>query len=110
MKFGVRELLFVCVMLGMLAASYFFVFTKKNEVRKRLEAETARKQGELVHLKQATAGIDDLARKIDELQKAIDFFESKLPQEREMDKILTEVSQMADGNTLQTRTVRTLKS
>lgn len=110
MKFGVRELLFVCLMLGMLGSTYFFIFTKKNEERKQLEAETAKKQGELIHLKQATAGIDDLARKIDELQKAIDFFESKLPQEKEMDKILTEVSQMADANSLQTRTVRTLKS
>lgn len=110
MRFGMRELLFVCVLLGMLASSYYFVFTRKNQQRRQLDAETSRKQAELIHLKQATVGIDDLARKIDELQKAIDFFESKLPQEREMDKILAEVSQMADANALQTRTVRTLKS
>ena len=110
MKFGIRELLFVCLMLGMLGSTYFFVFTKKNEERAQIEAETSKKQAELVHLQQATAGIDDLARKIEELQKAINFFESKLPQAKEVDKILTEVSQMADANALQTRTVRTLRS
>jgi type IV pilus assembly protein PilO len=110
MKFGVRELLFVCVLLGMLGSTYFFVFTKKDQERRVLEASTAQINSELVHLKEATAGIEDLGRKIDDLQKAIDFFESKLPQEKEMDKILTEVSQMADANALQTRTVKTLKS
>ena len=62
------------------------------------------------NLKQATAGIDDLNRKIDELQQAINFFESKLPQEKEIDKILKEVSQMAEANSLQTKTIKTLKS
>ena len=110
MKFGIRELLFVCVMLGLLATTYFFVFTKKTAEREQLEADTGQKQKELVHLKTATAGIDDLTRKIADLQKAIEFFESKLPQEKEVDKILKEVWQMAEANNLQTRTIKTLKS
>jgi len=110
MKFGIRELLFVCVMLGLLATTYFFVFTKKTAEREQLEADTAQKQKELVHLKTATAGIDDLTRKIGDLQKAIDFFESKLPQEKEVDKILKEVWQMAEANSLQTKTIKTLRT
>ena len=58
----------------------------------------------------ATAGIDDLSRKINELQKAIDFFASKLPAAKEMDKVLTEVSQMADVDALQSKTVKSLKT
>ncbi len=110
MKLGIRELVYLCVMLGMLGSTYHFVFTKKNLECRALEAETAKKRAELVNLKQATAGIADLSRKIEELQKAIDFFQSKLPQEKEIAKILTEVSQMAEANALQTRTVRTLKT
>jgi type IV pilus assembly protein PilO len=109
MKFGVRELVFVCVLLGMLAWTYMDFMRKQTE-RRGLEANTEQIRTELVQLKQATAGIEDLGRKIDDLQKAIDFFESKLPQEKEMDKILAEVSQMADANALQTKTVKTLKS
>ena len=109
MKFGVRELIFCCVLLGILGLAYSD-FRKRDAERQDLEADTAKIRTELVSLKTATAGIEDLGRKIDDLQKAIDFFESKLPQEKEMDKILTEVSQMADANALQTRTVKTLRS
>jgi type IV pilus assembly protein PilO len=101
--------MFVCVLLGMLAWTYMD-FMKKQVDRRNLDGETEQIRTDLVQLKQATAGIEDLGRKIDDLQKAIDFFESKLPQEKEMDKILAEVSQMADANALQTKTVKTLKS
>jgi type IV pilus assembly protein PilO len=110
MKFGIRELLFVCVMLGLLASTYFFVFTKKQLERQELQTDSTHKQTQLAHLRKATAGIDDLSRKIDELQKAIDFFESKLPQEKEVDKILKEVWQIAEANSLQTKTIKTLRT
>lgn len=110
MKFGIRELLFVCVMLGLLGVSYFRIIVKKNEERVALEADTAQMHEKLGRLQEATAGINDLSRKIDDLQKAITFFESKLPQAKEVDKILKEVWQMAETNSLTTKTIRTLKS
>ena len=110
MKFGAREILFLCVMLGLLACTYVFVFNKANEKRAALTADIEQKQAALSNLRQATAGIDDLNRKIADLQQAITFFESKLPQEKEVDKILKEVWQMAEANALQTRTIKTLKS
>jgi type IV pilus assembly protein PilO len=110
MKFGIRELILVCAMIGLVFCSYAFAFKKANTKRQELAAEIATKQQALANLTSATNGIDDLGRKIDELQRAISFFESKLPQEREIDKILREISQMADANSLQTRTVRMLRS
>ena len=110
MKFGLRELLFFTVMLGLLAATYFFVFTKANQKRMELRAEILKKQQALNELRISTAGIADLDAKVRDLRDAIKYFESKLPQEREFDKILKEVSQMAETNALQTKTVRTLKS
>ena len=110
MKFGIRELILVCAMIGLLVCSYLFVFKKANAKVVDLKQKTETKTTELSTLDKATTGIEDLGRKIDELQKAITFFESKLPQEREVDKILREVSQMADANSLQTRTIKMLKS
>jgi len=110
MKHGAREFLFICVMLGLLASSYFFVFAKANEKRQQMLSDLHQKQTALANLRQSTAGIDDLNRKIAELQKAIAFFESKLPQEKEIDKILKEVWQLAEGNSLQCKTIKTLKS
>ena len=110
MKFGIREIIFVLVMLGLLGSTNYFVFSKSNKRKAERLAEIRQRQTALSNLQAATAGIDDLNRKIDELQKAITFFESKLPQEKEVDKILKEVSQMSETNNLVTKTVKTLPS
>src|SRR5260221_4720893 len=110
MKFGIRELLFLIVLMGLLASTYLFVFKKADEKRAALRQEIITKEHSLNELRQSTTGIDDLNSKIEDLRKAITYFESKLPQEKEFDKILREVSQMAEANSLQTKTVRTLKS
>ena len=109
MKIGLRELMFLVLMMGLLACSYLFVFKPAHEKRLTRQADTAAKKKQLADLKQSTAGIDDLERKITELEEAIKFFESKLPQEKEVDKILSEVTRMAEANNLQTRTIKTLK-
>ena len=108
MKFGIREIIFVAVMLGLLASTNYFVFSKANKRKAERLADIRQRQTALSNLQQATAGIEDLNRKIDDLQKAITFFESKLPQEKEVDKILREVSQMAEANSLQTKSIKTL--
>ena len=109
MKLGIRELLFFCVMIGLVAASVF-VFNKSKAKHDWYVKDTATKRKDLNDLKQSTAGIVDWNQKMAELKQAITFFESKLPQEKEMDKILKEVWQLAEANALQTRTVKTLKS
>ena len=110
MTFGLREIIFVVVMLGLLGSTNYFVFSKANKKKQDLLADIHTKQASLSNFQQATAGIDDLNHKCDELQKAITFFESKLPQEKEVDKILKEVWQMAEANQLTTKTIKTLKS
>jgi type IV pilus assembly protein PilO len=110
MKLGPREFIFFAAMLALLGCAYFFVFTKADARRDALRQDTAAKQKALTNLNKATAGIDDLGRKIKELEDAIRFFESKLPAEREVDKLLEEVTQRARANALQTRTIRTMRA
>ena len=110
MKFGIREIIFVAVMLGLLACSYFLVLTKAQQKVQAQERKIEEKQKALADLERATAGVADVDRKVEELQEAIKFFEKKLPQEREMDLILKEVWQMAEQNRLATKTIRTMKS
>jgi type IV pilus assembly protein PilO len=110
MKLGLRELLFVGVILGLMAGSYLFKFRPDNARRLAMKAEIATKQRELGDFRRSTGQADDLSRRGNDLQRAITFFENKLPQEKEMDKILKEVWQMAEATSLQTRTIKTLKS
>jgi type IV pilus assembly protein PilO len=110
MKLGFREIIFVSVMLAVLIGAYTFVFKKTSEKREALVTDTESKQKVLNNLNQATAGIEDLNRKTQELEKAITFFQSKLPQEREVDKILQDVWQMAAANSLESKTVKMQKT
>ncbi len=110
MKLGLRETIFFALMLGLLGCSWHFVFNKANQRRGALLADINAKESTLANLRSSTAGIADLSRKIADLQKAIAFFESKLPQEKEIDKILQEIWQMAEANSLQVKTVKTLRA
>jgi len=110
MKIGIRELIFLTVMLGILGGSYFFVFKPASRKRADLVAKIEKRKKELADLRTATSNVSDIERKIKELEQAIRFFEDKLPEQKELDTILKDVWQRADRAMLTTRTVRTLKS
>src|SRR5438105_1613271 len=101
MKFGLQQIVFVLAMLGLLAGSYFFIFQKDQERRALKEQDMATKKRALADLEHSTAGINDLDRKLAELQQAIAFFESKLPAEKEIDKILQDIWEKAKANSLE---------
>ena len=110
MKFGIREIAFVIVMFGLLAAIYFLVWDKAQTKIASMERKTEEKLKALGDLERATSGVSDVDRKVSELEEAIKFFEKKLPQERDIDQILKEVWNMAEQNQLTTRTIKTMKS
>ncbi len=110
MKPGLVQMVFVLGLAAMIGCAWQFGVRRMNARTAETRQATEAKGRDLENLRRATAGIEDLNRKIDEFQKAIEFFESKLPAEKEVDKILQEVWQMAEANSLQTRTVKTLKS
>ena len=58
MKFGLREMLFFVVMVGLLASTYFFVFDKADKKRAALRQEIITKERALNDLRQSTTGID----------------------------------------------------
>jgi type IV pilus assembly protein PilO len=109
MQFGPRTFICIVLLLGLLAASYTFLFKPTAEEIHRLADEKHAKEEKLATLRNAAAGVKDLPAEIDKLRKAITFFESKLPEEKEMDKVLREVWQIAEKNGLTTKSVRTLK-
>jgi len=56
----------------------------------------------------ATAVIGDLQKEINALTGAIQVFQSKLPSDKEIDKVLQELWETANANQLTTKSVRTL--
>ena len=109
MKFGLREIVFVALLVIVPVASWSLVFRPMNaeaaDIREQIEAKQAR----LRELDRATATIGDLKSRIEKLEEAMVFFRSKLPNEKEIDKVLEEVWQLAERNRLATKSIRTLK-
>jgi type IV pilus assembly protein PilO len=109
MKLGIGQLVFVLLMLALLGSSYFFVFNRAAEKRLVRQTEVLTKKKALQDLRASTAGIPDIELKITELQNAIQFFESKLPQQRDIDKMLADVTSKAKEQQLQMKTFKTQK-
>jgi type IV pilus assembly protein PilO len=97
-------------MVGLLACTYLFVFKKAAGHRAEMLAECERMETSLSNLKQATAGVEDLNKMVTDLEQAITFFDSKLPQEKEIDSILKEVWQLAGSNNLTTKQIKTMRN
>ena len=106
MRIGVRELIFLVVLLGIPSAAYWYVFRPANEQIAQARAEILVKQQKLRQLEAATRQIDDLGQEIDKLTQAISLFEAKLPEEKEVEVVLKEVWQLAVKHGLKPRSVR----
>ena len=98
MKIGIREIVFVVLLTAIPVAAWAFVFRPNNVCKAEMAAEIASRQAKLQALNKATATIGDLKSEIAALEKAINFFRSKLPSEKEMDKVLREVWLLAEAN------------
>jgi Tfp pilus assembly protein PilO len=108
MKFGPREKVLVAILAAIPVAEWWFVFrpsnARKAEMIRRLEAQ----QAKLSAANRAAAVVGDLMKEIDSLTKAIEFFHSMLPTEKEIDKVLRETWQLAETNRLVTKSIRPL--
>ncbi len=109
MKFGLRELLFLIILVAVPAASLFFVFRPHNvRIEQQLE-EIQRKELELVQLHEVLSQVDDLDRAIAEGRELISMIEGKLPTEQNVDEILDQVWQVTVGNGLAVKSVKASK-
>jgi Tfp pilus assembly protein PilO len=108
MRFGVREIVFVLLLLGIPVGAWWFAFKPHNAQNTAMLKEIEEKRVRLKALNQATGTIGDLKKEITSLDEAVSFFQTKLPNEKEIDKVLQEVWQLAEQNHLITKSIRTL--
>ena len=109
MRLGLRELLFIIVLIGMPVAAYFYVFKPNNEQVVKAKKEIESKQKKLAQLEKATMKIADLGEEINKLKEAIELFEDKLPAEKEVEVILKRVWELAADKGLNPKSIRTEK-
>jgi len=109
MQFGLREAVFILLLLAMPVAAYFFVFEPRATQIAEARAEIASKQAKLKELESATKSMDDLGNQIDKQRKAIELFEQKLPATRDVEVVLRDVWRLAAENDLTPKSVHTDK-
>lgn len=101
MRFGLRELIFLVVLLAVPIASFMFVFKPRNEEINQARQEVDAKTEKLEQLRQVQGQLNDLGQAIEEWRKAIEMIEAKLPSERGIEDILEQVWNLAEDNGLQ---------
>jgi type IV pilus assembly protein PilO len=109
MQFGIRTILFVMLLVGMLIFSYAVLFKPLQQQRDNAIAETRQKRERLEALSGTMRDNKDMAAEIDKLRTAIGFLEGKLPKETEMDRVLQDVWKAAKDNNLNIKSVRNAK-
>lgn len=109
MRFGMRELLFVLLLVAMPVVAYFYHFQRSAAEREAAIAELLRKQDKLAQLERETANIANLDAEIAKLQEVIATAEQRLPARREEQVILREVDKLAQLHRLRVKSVRTDK-
>jgi Tfp pilus assembly protein PilO len=108
MKFGTREILFLLLLVAIPVGSWVLVFRPRDQRIEEAREEITAKRAKLNSLNRATATIKDLENEIKQYNQAIEFFRSKLPQEKEMDQVLGEVWTLAQTCNLNVTGVRTI--
>jgi len=106
-KFGPREIIFVVLLLAIPLASWWLSFRPMNQRNEEVLAEIEQRRAKLQQLNRTTGAMGDLEKEIQALEEAMDLFQSKLPNEKEIDKVLQEIWKLAESNELTTKSIRT---
>ena len=109
MKLGLRELLFLLLLLAVPVGAYMWIFKPANVHAEQQRQEIDAKTQKLASLQKALVGIKDLNDEVKKLREAVDFFEAKLPKHHEIHRVLEQVTKIAERHRLETRLFKTLK-
>ncbi|MEM7230332.1 MAG: type 4a pilus biogenesis protein PilO [Planctomycetota bacterium] len=106
MKFGLRELIFVVVLLAAPVGALYFVFKPEMAKAQSVQARNEAKLELLQRLGDVRAQVDNLPDEIERGQQAIELIEAKLPAQQDVENILEQVWQIAERNNQKVRSVK----
>jgi len=110
MRFGVREVIFLVVLLVVPVASYFYVFKPRNEEIKQAQHEVEIKQAKLEKLREVKERIKNIDLAIEQGRAAIELVEAKLPSAMDVEVMLQDVWELAATAKLEVKSVQSEKA
>jgi Tfp pilus assembly protein PilO len=108
MKFGVREIVFVSLILAVIGWGYFFVYVPATVERRELRADIRMKNRALADLAVATVGAKELNHRAELTRQTIEQFTRHLPPERDAIQIVRDLSKGAVQNELTLHSIESL--
>ena len=108
MKNSVIKLVFFVLLLGIIYTAYQYMIKPANLNLAQQKTRVQKKVTKLNELKKVAAKAENLTKQLEQLQEAVEFFESKLPPKSEIHKVLEQVTLIAQKQGLIPKTIRTL--
>ena len=109
MKSGIRKIVFFVLLLSLAYVAYQYMIKPANRNLAEAKGRVQTKLAKLAEFETATTAAVGLSKQLEQLQEAIEFFESKLPPKSEIHKVLEQVTVIAQKHGLKPKTIRTLK-
>ena len=110
MTSGVRKIVFFFVLLGITFVAYRFMIRPANKHLSEQKTRLQSKLDKLSKLEKATATVENFSKELEQLQEAIDFFESKLPPTEQIDQVLQDVTLIGQKQGVSRKTIRRLST
>lgn len=109
MKSGARKIVFFFVLVGVAYLAYQYWIKPVNAKLGKQRAQLHQKLAKLEDVEKTIPAADDLARQLEKLQQAVEFFENRLPPTSEIDKVLHDVTVIVQNQGLRSKRVLRLQ-
>jgi type IV pilus assembly protein PilO len=103
-----KKFIFFALSVGVTILAYLYMIKPANKALAEQQARLQGKNAQLAEFEKAAAAARDINAQLEQLQRAVDFFESKLPPKSEIHKVLEQVTVIAQKNGLTPKTIKTL--
>ncbi|MFC1739204.1 type 4a pilus biogenesis protein PilO [Planctomycetota bacterium] len=109
MTSGLRKIVFFILVVGVSYIAYRYMIKPANRNLAQQRARVQTKMDKLAQLEKATVAASDLNKQLEQLQAAIEFFESRLPTTEEMDDVLEDVTVIGEKQEVQRKKIRRME-
>ena len=103
-----RKIVFFVLLTALAIGGYHYMIKPANKDLAEAKGKVETKLVQLAKFEEAASAAKDLAKQLEKLQEAIEFFESKLPPTSQIHEVLEQVTVIAQKQGLKPKTIRTL--
>lgn len=105
----IRKVIFFVLLVAISYFAYAYMIKPSNKHLTEQKLMLKSKVEKLKQLEEATMAAENLDTQLEELERAITFFENKLPPESQIDKVLEQVTVIAQKQGLEPKTILALQ-